>query len=155
MENSQMLDRIDLQLLRLLQQDGRLSTVELAQQVGLSASPCARRLKRLEGEGHIQGYRAILAREKLGLGITVFVNVRLSQHREALVEAFEQAVSAMGELISCHTVSGTYDYLLEVVVPDLPAYEQWVRRLQSLAMVNDINSHFAIRAVKVMGPLPI
>ena len=89
-----MLDRIDLHLLRLLQQDGRLTTVELAEQVGLSASPCARRLKRLEGEGHIRGYRAVLAREKLGLGITIFVNVRLSQHREPLVEAFEQAVAA-------------------------------------------------------------
>lgn len=150
-----MLDRIDLHLLRLLQQDGRLTTVELAEQVGLSASPCARRLKRLEGEGHIRGYRAVLAREKLGLGITIFVNVRLSQHREPLVEAFEQAVAAMAEVISCHTVSGNYDYLLEVVVPDLPAYEQWVRRLQSQDMVNDISSHFAIRAVKVMGALPI
>ncbi|MGY3893086.1 Lrp/AsnC family transcriptional regulator [Aeromonas enterica] len=150
-----MLDRIDLYLLRLLQQDGRLTTVELAERVGLSASPCARRLKRLEGEGHIRGYRAVLAREKLGLGITIFVNVRLSQHREPLVEAFEQAVAAMVEVISCHTVSGNYDYLLEVVVPDLPAYEQWVRRLQSQDMVNDISSHFAIRAVKVMGPLPI
>ena len=124
-----MLDRIDLHLLRLLQQDGRLTTVELAERVGLSASPCARRLKRLEGEGHIRGYRAVLAREKLGLGITIFVNVRLSQHREPLVEAFEQAVAAMAEVISCHTVSGNYDYLLEVVVPDLPAYEQWIRRL--------------------------
>lgn len=150
-----MLDRIDLHLLRLLQQDGRLTTVELAEQVGLSASPCARRLKRLEGEGHIRGYRAVLAREKLGLGITIFVNVRLSQHREPLVEAFEQAVAAMAEVISCHTVSGNYDYLLEVVVPDLPAYEQWIRRLQSQDMVNDISSHFAIRAVKVMGALPI
>ncbi|RSM25244.1 Lrp/AsnC family transcriptional regulator [Aeromonas salmonicida] len=150
-----MLDRIDLHLLRLLQQDGRLSTVELAEQVGLSASPCARRLRRLEGEGHIQGYRAVLAREKLGLGITIFVNVRLSQHKEPLVDAFEQAVAAMAEVISCHTVSGNYDYLLEVVVPDLPAYEQWIRRLQSQDMVNDISSHFAIRAVKVMGLLPI
>lgn len=150
-----MLDRIDLHLLRLLQQDGRLTTVELAEQVGLSASPCARRLKRLEGEGHIRGYRAVLAREMLGLGITIFVNVRLSQHREPLVEAFEQAVAAMAEVISCHTVSGNYDYLLEVVVPDLPAYEQWIRRLQSQDMVNDISSHFAIRAVKAMGPLPI
>ena len=150
-----MLDRIDLHLLRLLQQDGRLSTVELAEQVGLSASPCARRLRRLEGEGHIQGYRAVLAREKLGLGITIFVNVRLSQHKEPLVDAFEQAVAAMAEVISCHTVSGNYDYLLEVVVPDLPAYEQWIRRLQSQDMVTDISSHVAIRAVKVMGPLPI
>ncbi|ORJ13133.1 Lrp/AsnC family transcriptional regulator [Aeromonas salmonicida] len=150
-----MLDRIDLHLLRLLQQDGRLSTVELAEQVGLSASPCARRLRRLEGEGHIQGYRAVLAREKLGLGITIFVNVRLSQHKEPLVDAFEQAVAAMAEVINCHTVSGNYDYLLEVVVPDLPAYEQWIRRLQSQDMVNDISCHFAIRAVKVMGPLPI
>ena len=149
-----MLDRIDLHLLRLLQQDGRLSTVELAEQVGLSASPCARRLRRLEGEGHIQGYRAVQAREKLGLGITIFVNVRLSQHKEPLVDAFEQAVAAMAEVISCHTVSGNYDYLLEVVVPDLPAYEQWISRLQSQGMVYDIGRHFAIRAVEVRGPLP-
>lgn len=149
------LDRIDRRLLNALQQDARLTTAELADQVGLSASPCARRIRRLEQMGVIARYRAQLDREKLGLGITIFVHVRLNQHQDALVETFEEAVREMPEVINCHTVSGAFDYLLQVVSADLPGYEQWVRRLQKLPMVNTVDSSFAIRTVKELGSLPI
>lgn len=149
------LDRIDRRLLDAVQQDARLTTAELADQVGLSASPCARRIRRLEQAGIIARYRAQLDREKIGLGITIFVHVRLNQHQDALVEGFEDAVRDMPEVINCHTVSGSFDYLLQVVSADLPGYEQWVRRLQKLPMVNTVDSSFAIRAVKELGPLPL
>ncbi|QNM98079.1 Lrp/AsnC family transcriptional regulator [Chitinimonas koreensis] len=149
------MDRIDRQLLELLQRQGRLSTAELAERVALSATPCARRLKRLEEDGIIQGYRAVLDRKRLQLATTVFVNVRLMHHREDAVRLFEDAMSAMAEVVGCHVVSGTYDYLLEVVVRDLPDYEQVVRKLQTLAMVQDITSNFAIRTVKSNAPLPL
>lgn len=149
------LDRIDRQLLDALQRDARLTTAELAERVSLTPSPCARRIRRLEQEGLIAHYRAVLDKDKLGLDITIFVQVRLSQHQDNLVEQFEAAVRGMPEVINCHTVSGAFDYLLQVVSADLRGYEQWVRRLQKLPMVNTVDSSFAIRAVKESGPLPL
>lgn len=149
------MDRIDTQLLELLQREGRLTIAELAERVGLSQSPCARRLKRLEEEGLIAGYRAVLDRKAVQLATTVFVNVRLMHHREDAVQQFEAAMQAMAEVISCHVVSGSHDYLLEVVVGELSDYELIVRRLQALPVVQDINSSFAIRSVKSGAPLPL
>ncbi|QPF75073.1 Lrp/AsnC family transcriptional regulator [Roseateles sp. DAIF2] len=149
------MDRIDLQLLDLLQREGRLTVAELAERVALSQSPCARRLKRLEDGGLIAGYRAVLDRQALRLASTVFVNVRLMHHRADAVQQFEAAMQAMDEVISCHVVSGSHDYLLEVVVGTLGDYEQIVRRLQALPVVQDINSSFAIRCVKSGAPLPL
>lgn len=149
------MDRIDIQLLELLQRDGRLSIAELAEKVALSQSPCARRLKRLEEEGFIAGYRAVLDRKAVQLATTVFVNVRLMHHREDAVMQFEAAMQAMAEVVACHVVSGAHDYLLEVVVNELSSYEHIVRRLQILPMVQDITSNFAIRCVKSGAPLPL
>ncbi|MDC6168892.1 Lrp/AsnC family transcriptional regulator [Paucibacter sp. XJ19-41] len=149
------MDRIDTQLLELLQREGRLTIAELAERVGLSQSPCARRLKRLEDGGLLAGYRAVLDRKTVQLATTVFVNVRLMHHREDAVQQFEAAMQAMAEVISCHVVSGSHDYLLEVVVGELSDYELIVRRLQALPVVQDINSSFAIRSVKSGAPLPL
>jgi Lrp/AsnC family leucine-responsive transcriptional regulator len=149
------MDRIDRQMLQLLQENGRLSTVELADKVALSPSPCARRLKRLEDSGLISGYRAVLNRNLLQLATTVFVNVRLMHHREDAVRLFEATMADLTEVVSCHVVSGAFDYLIEVVVKDLPDYEKLVRKLQTLEMVQDITSNFAIRTVKSGAPLPI
>ncbi|EKM33805.1 marR family protein, partial [Vibrio harveyi] len=109
------MDKIDRQLLDLIQQDATMTTSELADRVGLSASPCARRIKRLEQEGVISGYRAMVSREQAGIAMTVFVEVSLNNHQASSIDEFEQAVSEMEEVISCHVVSGAYDYLLEVV----------------------------------------
>ncbi|MGR5133731.1 Lrp/AsnC family transcriptional regulator [Vibrio alfacsensis] len=149
------MDKIDRQLLDLIQKDATLTTTELAEQVGLSASPCARRIKRLEQEGFISGYRATLSREKAGIAMTLFVEVSLNNHQASSIDDFELALVEMKEVISCHVVSGAYDYLLEVVNKDLTGYEAFMRKLQRLDNVKDIHSHLAIRQVKGNGNLPI
>lgn len=149
------MDRLDQKIISLLQQDGRLTTTELAEQIGLSASPCARRLKRLETEGIITGYKAAVSREAVGLGMTVFVNVRLNMHKEKIIDEFEQAMLHQPKVLACHIISGNYDYLLEVVCQDLLGYEQFIRQLQSHPAVQDINTNFAIRTVKDNTPLPL
>ncbi|MBM4886888.1 Lrp/AsnC family transcriptional regulator [Vibrio parahaemolyticus] len=149
------MDKIDRQLLHLIQKDATLTTAELADQVGLSASPCARRLKRLEQEGVISGYRAMISRGAVGIAMTVFVEVSLNNHQALSIDEFETAIVDMDEVISCHVVSGAYDYLLEVVSKDLPGYESFTRKLQRLENVKDIHTHLAIRQVKGNGCLPI
>ncbi|UPR58425.1 Lrp/AsnC family transcriptional regulator [Vibrio sp. ED004] len=149
------MDRIDRHLLELLQKDGRLTTAELADEVGLSPSPCARRIKRLEEKGIIDGYRVSLSREKVGVAMSVFVEVSLNNHQEVSIDKFEGAIVEMEEVISCHVVSGAYDYLLEVVSPNLMAYETFTRKLQRLSNVKDIHTHLAIRQVKGNAPLPV
>ncbi len=149
------MDKFDRHLLSLLQKDGRLTTVELAERVGLSASPCARRLKKLEDQGVIEGYCASLNRKKIGIAMTVFVEVSLSNHQAASIDDFESAISDMDEIVSCHVVSGAYDYLLEVISKDLNDYEDFTRKLQCLNNVKDIHTHLAMRQVKGNSPLPI
>ena len=148
-------DKIDRQLINLMQKDATLTTAELADKVGLSASPCARRIKRLEQEGVISGYRAIVSRDTVGIAMTVFVEVSLNNHQASSIDEFEHAVVEMDEVISCHVVSGAYDYLLEVVSKDLAGYETFTRKLQRLENVKDIHTHLAIRQVKGNGSLPI
>ncbi|GAJ77865.1 transcriptional regulator, AsnC family [Vibrio sp. JCM 18905] len=149
------MDKIDRQLINLMQKDATLTTAELADKVGLSASPCARRIKRLEQEGVISGYRAIVSRDTVGIAMTVFVEVSLNNHQASSIDEFEHAVVEMDEVISCHVVSGAYDYLLEVVSKDLAGYETFTRKLQRLENVKDIHTHLAIRQVKGNGSLPI
>ena len=150
------MDAIDRAILRHLQADGRLPNASLAEHVHLSPSPCLRRLKRLENDGTIRGYRAILDRRKLGLGLTVFVEVKVSGHSEHRAAEFEQAVADVDAIIGCHLVAGMADFLLEVVVSDLAAYEQLLlHTLLELPGVVDVRSNIAIRTVKEAGPLPI
>jgi Lrp/AsnC family leucine-responsive transcriptional regulator len=150
------LDAIDRRIIAALQEDGRLSNVELADRVGLSPSPCLRRVKRLEAEGYIEGYRASLQRARLGLGFTVFVEVKIESHANVPAIAFEQAVLTMPEVIACHMVSGSADYLLEVVVPDLQHYQRFlVGKLLSLPIVKEVRSNIAIQSLKAGAPLPL
>lgn len=149
------MDRIDKHILSLLQKDARLSTADIADRVGLSASPCARRIKKLEEEGVIAGYQAKLSKPAIGVGMTVFVEVSLNNHQAASIDAFEQAILEMGEVTNCHVVSGAYDYLLEVVSQDLTGYESFTRKLQRLDNVKDIHTHLAIRQVKESSELPV
>ena len=150
------LDSIDRRILDVLQVEGRVSNVALAERVHLSASPCLRRVKALEDDGVIAGYRAILDREAVGLGLTVFVEIKVEGHSERLASALEDAVANMPEVVSCHLVSGAADFLLEVVVPDLRAYERLLLdKLLSLPGVQDVRSNFAIRTMKAPSPLPL
>src|ERR1700686_3638369 len=107
------LDTFDRRIVVALQADGRLSNVELAERVGLSPSPCLRRVARLEREGYIDSYRAMLGRRSIGLGLTVFVGVKIDGHADDRASEFEAAVVAMNEVVACHMVSGEADYMLE------------------------------------------
>jgi Lrp/AsnC family leucine-responsive transcriptional regulator len=150
------LDAIDRQIIAALQADGRLSNVDLAERVGLSPSPCLRRVKRLEREGYIEAYRAVLARSRVDLGLTVFIGVKIEGHANERALKFEEAILAMPEIIACHMVSGEADYLLEVVVPNLESYQRFlIGKLLNLAIVKEVRSNFAIQTRKAAAPLPL
>ncbi|MBF0392339.1 MAG: Lrp/AsnC family transcriptional regulator [Alphaproteobacteria bacterium] len=150
------LDGFDRRILAALQAEGRLTNAELADRIGLSATPCLRRVKTLERGGVIEGYRAAIGRQAIGLGLTVMVGVKVDGHRDGNATAIQEAFQAMPEVVACHLVSGESDFLLEVVVPDLGAYERFLLgTLLKLPMVKDIRSNFVIRTVKAGAPLPL
>jgi len=150
------LDAIDRRIVAALQADARLSNVELAEKVGLSPSPCLRRVRRLEKAGYIEGYRAALRRERVGLGFSAFLGVKIDGHANERAQTFEKAVTAMPEVISCHLVSGEADYFLEVVVPDLEHYQRFlVGKLLNLPIVREVRSNIAIQTLKAGAPLPL
>jgi Lrp/AsnC family leucine-responsive transcriptional regulator len=150
------LDLFDRRIIAALQADGRLSNVDLAERIGLSPSPCLRRVKRLEREGYIDGYRAILPRKRIGLGFTVFLGVKIGGHADEEAADFEKAVAAMPEVVACHMVSGDIDYLLEVVVPDLEHYERFLLdKLLAFSLVKEVKSNIAIQTLKAASPLSL
>ena len=150
------LDAIDRRIVAELQTDGRLSNVELAEKVGLSPSPCLRRVKRLEQDGYIDGYRAALRRDRVGLGFSVFVGVTINGHANEHALAFEKAIVAMPEVVACHLVSGEADYFIEVVVPELQDYQRFlVGKLLNLPIVREVRSNIAIQTLKAGAPLPL
>lgn len=150
------LDAIDCRIVAALQGDGRLTNIDLADKVGLSPSPCLRRVKRLEREGYIEAYRAVLRRDRVGLGFSVFVGVKIDGHANQRALAFEKAVTAMPEVVACHLVSGDADYFLEVVVPDLDQYRRFmVEKLLELPIVREVRSNIAIQTLKAGSPLPL
>ena len=149
------MDKIDRHILEVLQKEARLSTAELSERIGLSPSPCARRLKRLEDEGYIENYQANVNKAKVGIAMSFFVEVSLNSHQEESIAAFENALSNMDEVINGHVVSGSYDYLLEVVSPNLDGYERFTRKLHKIASVKDIHTHLSVRKVINKTTLPI
>jgi Lrp/AsnC family transcriptional regulator, leucine-responsive regulatory protein len=150
------MDATDRAILRHLQTDGRLPNAALAERVGLSPSPCLRRLRRLEDDGTIRGYRAILDRRKTGLDLTAFVEVKVSGQSRRRAEELERAVAEVDEIVACYIVAGEADFMLDVVVSDLAAYEHLLlHTLLELPGVSDVRSNFAIRTVKEAGPLPL
>lgn len=150
------LDAIDCRIIAALQADGRLSNVDLADRCGLSPSPCLRRVRRLEQEGYIQAYRAALERGRVGLGLTVFVAVKIDGHADARCGTVEEAIVAMPEVVACHMTSGEADYLLEVVVPDLEHYQRFLNgKLLDLPLIKEVRSNIAIETLKAGAPLPL
>ena len=150
------LDQVDIRLLRALQADSRLSNAKLAEQLAISETPCWRRLKRLETEGFIQSYQANLNRKKLGYGVVAFVQVTLGNHAGEEPLQFEQLVTTLPEILSCHNVTGDCDYLLQIVASDLDAYGIFVRdKLRKLPGVTSIRSNLSLREVKTSAILPI
>lgn len=141
-------DTIDRHILDVLQRDGRIANQSLADEVGLSPSACHRRVRRLEEEGVITGYVARLCPEQVGYGSRVFVAVTLERQTRATIDAFEEAVTECPEVMACHFMSGDPDYLLDVVVSDLGAFERVHReRLSRLPGVAQLRSGFTIRTV--------
>lgn len=150
------LDDTDLALLGLLQEDARLSVVELGERVGLSASPCLRRLRRLEEIGAIEAYRAVLDRAALGLSLTAFVELKVDRQPHDTPDTLADRILEIPQVVACHMISGAADFLLEVVVADLPAYERLLsERLMSLPMVADIRTSFSLRRIRSEGRLPL
>ena len=150
------LDRIDVRILDVLQQDGRLSNQELAERVGLSPSPCLRRVKRLERDGVIQRYAAVVDQSKVGIPVSVFVSVKLERQREDDMERFEQAIANYREVVECYLMTGSRDYLLRVVTGDLTAYERFLKdTMTRIEGVASIESSFALNQVKFANALPI
>lgn len=142
------LDRIDREILRLLQQDGRLANAQLAEAVSLSPSACLRRLQRLESSGVIEGYAARLNGGAIGRPNTVFIEVTLNSQGSNALDAFERAVAACPAVLECHLMSGDFDYLLRVAVADMADYERLHRQqLAAFPHVARVRTAFAMRAV--------
>jgi DNA-binding Lrp family transcriptional regulator len=149
------LDGVDRRILENLQTDGRLSNAELAEKVGLSASPCWRRVKALEEAGIIRGYVALLDARAVGLPVNVFMSVSLTTQVQSALQRFEKAVQQRPEVMECYLMTGDSDYLLRIVVPDLAAYERFVMDFTRIAGIAQIRSSFALRPVKQGTALPM
>jgi Lrp/AsnC family transcriptional regulator, leucine-responsive regulatory protein len=150
------LDRTDARLLATLQKDGRRSIVELADTVGLSQTPCARRIRALEQGGVIEGYAAVVNPVRLGLKVQAFVQVKLQQHADDVVMTFQRELAKFEEVISCFAVTGASDFLIYVTVPDLEALGSTVlKRLMKIPGVRDVHSSIVLATVKRSAPLPL
>ena len=150
------LDALDRAILQALQEDGRLTNVDLARRVGLSASPCLRRVKSLEERGYIQGYAASLDPARLGRALQVVVMVRLSDQRQETLAAFEEAVVGIEDVLRCSLIAGDADYLLTVQVRDLDSYHAlYTERLGELPGVASLRSLVTMKAVKDTRALPV
>ncbi|MEO0391729.1 MAG: Lrp/AsnC family transcriptional regulator [Pseudomonadota bacterium] len=147
------MDRFDEEIMMALQANARISNVQLAERVGLSASACSRRIQALEESGVIAGYRAVLDREQIGLPMTVLVNVSIQTLSREQMAAFEAAVIDIPEVIICYLVSGSSDYLLRIAARDLPDFERiHTEHLSTLPYVSRIESNFALREVVNRAP---
>ena len=152
MDNIRTLDRIDHNILKWLSMDGRMSVTELAEKVGLSKSPCQTRMKRLQDEGYILGFRAILNDAKLGREHVAFTEVKLNDTREAALDAFNQAVLNIPEIEQCHMIASSFDYLLKVRTKDITAYRQVLgEQISNLPHVAHTSTFVAMQSVKETG----
>ena len=150
------LDSIDWRILGLLQADARMSNVELAKAVGLSPSPCLNRVNKLEESGVISRYVTLLDPLKLGLTVSVFVQVSLERQIETALETFEQSIRVRPEVMECYLMTGDADYLLRIVVPDLPSFERFMLdHLTKIPGIASIKSSFALKQVKYQTALPL
>jgi Lrp/AsnC family leucine-responsive transcriptional regulator len=150
------LDEFDLKILSILQREGRLTNVELAERIGLSPTPCLRRVRRLESDGIIEGYSARISRPTVGLGVTVFVEAKLERQQETEAKQFRDVIRRLPEVVSCHIISGRSDFLFEVVLADLNQFSDFVlKKLLSIPGVKDLHSSFALESVKPVSPLPL
>ena len=150
------MDQIDKRILRVLQDEGRIPVIELAERVGLSATPCARRIARLEDDGVIRGYGAQLDQSALGLPLTVFVFVELEGHARSTLATFETAISRFEEVVECHLMTGTRDVLLKVLAPDLAGFDRFLEdSLLQVPGIRATRTSFSLRPMVVRNGLPV
>ncbi len=149
------MDAFDRKILAILQRDSSLSVAELAEQVGLSTTPCWRRIRNLQNDGVIEREVAILNPDKLNVGVTVFVNIRTTQHNIEWFENFAAAVAKIDEVVEFYRMSGDVDYLLRIVVPDIAAYDEVYKRLIAEIELSDVTSSFAMERIKHTTALPL
>ncbi|QDZ10965.1 Lrp/AsnC family transcriptional regulator [Devosia ginsengisoli] len=150
------LTALDRKILRALQEDGRMTVQAIAERVGLSASPCLRRIRQMERAGIIAGYSAVVEQKAVGLPVSVFISIRLERQRSHELDAFGAAISRWPEVMECYLMTGQFDFLLRVVCADLGAYEQFLReRLTQVEGVASIESSFSLGQVKYSRVLPL
>ena len=149
------LDAVDRRLLAILQNDSTVSVADMAERVGLSATPCWKRIKRFEREGLIERRVAILSREKLGLGVTVIVAIRTARHSDDWLETFSEGVAKIPEVVEFYRMSGEIDYLLKIVARDIADYDRIYRKLTKVADLHDVTSSFAMQEIKSTTALPL
>lgn len=149
-------DRLDARLLAELQKDGRRTVVELAEAIGLSATPCNRRIKQLEAEGVIESYAAVIDPARLGLKVQAFIQVKLAQHADDVIAQFERELNKLEEVIGCYATTGEYDFLLQVVAPDLEELGNIVlKKLMKIPGVRDVHSSIVLDTIKRSLRMPL
>jgi len=149
------MDKIDKKILRIIQKDSAQSQMEIAEKVGLSLSPCWRRLQNLEQSGVIQKRVALLSPEKLNLGVDVFVMIKTNQHNAEWLRKFIAAANELDEVAELYRMSGDIDYMMRIVVPDISAYDAFYKKLISKVGLSDISSFFAMERLKYTTELPL
>ena len=155
-QKTEQLDKFDLAILSELQNDGRLSNTELASRVGLSTAPCWRRVRALEEAGFIKGYRAELDRQKLGLGVLAFVRLDAERNTGDSTRALEEAIQKLPQIVSCHYISGSGTFELQVICQDLDSFSRFAREsLINLPHVKDLHTSFSLGEVKASSALPL
>ncbi len=150
------MDAIDAKIIRALQKDGRMTVIDLAEHVGLSPTPCARRLERLQRDGIITGYAAQVDPEQLGFGVSIFVSVELEKQDRNAIDAFEKAIRRCDEVMECYLMTGSRDILLRVVAKDLNAFDAFLEnRLMQIPGIRNLRSNFALRTMVKREALPL
>lgn len=149
------MDRLDRKILRLLQEDTTLAVADIGKKVGLSTTPCWRRIQKMEEEGVIKGRVALLDPEKVNANVTVFVAIRTNSHSIEWLKRFSEVISSFPEVLEFYRMSGDVDYLLRVVVPDIAAYDAFYKRLIEKIEIRDVSSSFAMEQIKYSTELPL
>ena len=149
------MDAIDRKILAVLQEDAALSVAEIGNRVGLSSTPCWKRIQRLEAEGVIQRRVALVDQDKIGLGVTVFVSIETGDHSQGWLASFAETVGAMPEVMEFYRMAGDVDYMLCVIVPDIAGYDAFYKKLIAAVPLKNVTSRFAMEKIKSTTALPI
>jgi len=149
------MDEMDRRILRILQADSSVSASDVAREVGLSASPCWKRIKRMQDDGIIKRQTAVLDGGRLGFGLTVFVSIKTGEHSSRWLEEFSGKITAMPEVMELHRMAGDVDYMLKVVVRDMETFDEFYKRLIGIAALSEVTSRFSMEKIKETTALPI